>query len=75
MLVSLFPTRQGWKALNSAIQTLIMQNSQRGGHGSGENGRKSYIFPLVQLIIRDLLWKTYTADKFFLDLELQGKPC
>jgi hypothetical protein len=68
-------SQQGWEALNSTIQTFIMQNSQRGGHGSGENGRKSYIFPLVRLIIRDLLWKTYTADKFFLDLEKEGKSC
>jgi hypothetical protein len=68
-------SQQGWEALNSTIQTFIMQNSQRGGHGSGENGKKSYIYPLVRMIVRDLLWKTYEADKFFLDLESRGKPC
>jgi len=29
----------------------------------------------VRLIIRDLLWKTYEADKFILNLELEGKAC
>jgi hypothetical protein len=37
--------------------------------------KKSYIFPLVRMIIRDLLWKTYEADKFYIDLEEQGKAC
>jgi hypothetical protein len=68
-------SQQGWESLNSTIQTFIMQNSQRGGRNSGEGGRKSYIYPLVRLIIRDLLWKTYEADKFLLNLELEGKAC
>jgi len=68
-------SQQGWESLNSTIQTFIIQNSQRGGHGSGQNKTKSYIFPLVRMIIRDLLWKTYEADKFFIQLEEQGKAC
>jgi hypothetical protein len=68
-------SQQGWEALNNTIQTFIHQNLQRGGFGSGEGRKKSYIFPLVRMIIRDLLWKTYEADKFYIDLEEQGKAC
>jgi hypothetical protein len=53
----------------------IHQNSQRGGFGSGEQMRKSYIFPLVRMVIHDLLWKTYEADQFFIGLEEQGRAC
>jgi hypothetical protein len=68
-------SQQGWEALNNTIQTFIHQSSQRGGFGSGDGNRKSYIFPLVRMIIRDLLWKTYEADKFFINIEQQGKAC
>jgi hypothetical protein len=68
-------SQQGWESLNSSIQKFIMQNSQRGGCNGGEGSRKSHIHPRVRLIIRDLLWKTYEAEKFFLNLELEGKAC
>ena len=32
-------------------------------------GERSFIFPLVRYMLRDLLWKTGDADKFFIDLE------
>jgi hypothetical protein len=63
-------SQQGWEALNNTIQAYIHQNSQRGGKGSGQRkGEKSYIFPLVRYILRDLLWKTGDGDRFFNDLE------
>jgi len=66
-------SQQGWEALNGQIQTFIHQNSQRGGNNSSVNkGEKSYIYCLVRLVLRDLLWKTYQADSFFLDLERRG---
>jgi hypothetical protein len=68
-------SQQGWEALNSKVQTFILQNSSRGGHNSGENGSKSYIFPLIRYIIRDLLWKTGEGDKFFLSQEEKGIRC
>jgi hypothetical protein len=68
-------SQQGWESLNNRIQTFIHQNTQRGGYESGEDGGKSCIFPLVRYILRDLLWKTYEADRFFLDLEARGVPC
>jgi len=69
-------SQQGWEAFNNTIQMFIHQNFQRGGFGSGEDKRKSYIFPLIRMIIiRDLLWKTYEADKFFINLEHQGQAC
>jgi hypothetical protein len=69
-------SQQGWEALNGEIQTFIHQNSQRGGHNSGtKKGEKSYIYAVVRMIIRDLLWKTYEADKFYLDLEKKGIKC
>jgi len=68
-------SQQGWEALNNTIQTFIHQSSQRGGFGSGDGNRKLCIFPLVRMIVRDLLWKTYEADKFFINLEEQGRAC
>ncbi len=63
-------SQQGWEALNNTIQAFIHQNSQRGGKGSGlRAGERSFIFPLVRYMLRDLLWKTGDADKFFIDLE------
>jgi hypothetical protein len=51
-------SQQGWEALNNTIQAYIHQNSHHGGKGSGQNkGEKSYIFPLVRYILRDLLGK------------------
>jgi hypothetical protein len=67
-------SQQGWEALNNTIQAYIHQNSQRGGHGSGQNiGEKSYIFPLVRYLLRDLLWKIGEGDKFFIELEKSCK--
>jgi len=69
-------SQQGWEALNGKIQTFIHQCSQRGGHNSGtRNGDKSYIYAVVRMVIRDLLWKTYEADSFYLDLERRGVKC
>jgi len=62
-------SQQGWEALNSVCTAYILQNSSRGGYGSGQNKTKSYIFPLIRYIMRDLLWKTNMADNFFLDQE------
>jgi hypothetical protein len=68
-------SQQGWEALNSKVQTFILQNSSRGGHNSGENKTKSYIYPLVRYLIRDLLWKTGEGDRFFLLQEEKGITC
>ncbi len=69
-------SQQGWEALNNTIQAYIHQNSQRGGRGSGQRkGEKSYIFPLVRYIMRDLLWKTGHGDRFFEDLENKKPSC
>ncbi len=68
-------SQQGWESLNNTIQTFIHQNSQRGGFGSGEQKQKSYIFPLVRMVVRNLLWKTYEADKFYIWLEEQRRVC
>jgi hypothetical protein len=47
----------------------LPRNSARGGYGSGEGGGKSYIYPLVRYLMRDLLWKTREADRYFITLE------
>jgi hypothetical protein len=62
-------SQQGWEALNSVCTGFILQNSARGGYGSGEGGGKSYIYPLVRYLMRDLLWKTREADRYFITLE------
>jgi hypothetical protein len=58
-------SQQGWEDLNNRCQAFLMQNSSRGGYGSGEGKGKSYTFPIVRYILRDLLWKTGDADQFF----------
>ena len=62
-------SQQGWEALNNRIQAYIHQNSGRGGRNTGVNGGQSYIFPLVRFVLRDLLWKTGEADRFFAEIE------
>jgi hypothetical protein len=48
------------------VQAILHLNTQRGGHGSGGSGRKkSYIYPVLLFILRDLLWKTGEAKEFF----------
>jgi len=59
----------GWEALNAVCTAYILQNSSRGGYGSGQNKTKSYMFPLIGYLMRDLLWKTGIADNFFLEQE------
>lgn len=60
-------SKQGWEALNGTIQTFIHQDSQCGGHNSGtKQGEKSYIYSSVTMVTRDLLWKIYEVDTFFL---------
>jgi hypothetical protein len=66
-------SQQGWEAMNSICTGYILHNSARGGKGSGENGNKSYIFPLIRYLVRDLLWKTGEADRFFIDWETSRK--
>jgi len=60
-------SQQGWEDLNNRCQAFIHQNSARGDYGSGEGKGKSYVFPLVRYIMRDLLWKTGEAERFYLD--------
>jgi len=62
-------SQQGWESMNSICTGYILQNSSRGGKGSGENGSKSYIYPLIRYLVRDLLWKTGEADRFFIEHE------
>ena len=53
-----------------AFKTSTIEALHKGGKGSGQKkGEKSYIFPLVRYILRDLLWKTGDGDRFFNDLE------
>jgi hypothetical protein len=66
-------SQQGWEALNSVCTGFILQNSARGGYGSGEGSGKSCIYPLVRYLMRDLLWKTKEADRFFGELEENKK--
>jgi hypothetical protein len=64
-------SQQGWEDLNNRCQAFLMQNSSRGGYGSGEGKSKSYTFSIVRYILRDLLWKTGDADKFFSTIDLE----
>jgi hypothetical protein len=62
-------SQQGWESMNSICTGYILHNSAQGGKGSGEDGKKLYIYPLIRYLFRDLLWKTGEADRFFIDRE------
>jgi hypothetical protein len=47
------------------IQAILHLNTQRGGKGSGSGKSKSYIYPVMLFILRDLLWKAGEAKAFF----------
>jgi hypothetical protein len=64
-------SQQGWEDLKNRCQAFLLHNSSRGGYESGEGKGKSYTFPFIRYILRDLLWKTGDADKFFTALETQ----
>jgi hypothetical protein len=65
-------SQQGWEDLNNRCQAFLLHNTSRGGYGSGEGKGKSYTFPIVRYILRDLLWKTGEADHFFSELEKEN---
>lgn len=48
------------------VQAFLHLNMQQGCCNSGENGTKSFIYPAVKFILRDLLWKTGDAKRFYL---------
>jgi polyhydroxyalkanoate synthesis regulator protein len=62
-------SQQGWEDLNNRCQAYLLHNTSRGGYGSGQGKGKSYTFPIVRFILRDLLWKTGDADIYFNTLE------
>ncbi len=62
-------SQQGWEALMGKVQAILHLNTQRGGKGSGEGKTKSFIYPVMLYVLRDLLWKTGHAKRFFLDHE------
>jgi hypothetical protein len=51
------------------VQAVMHLNTQRGGKGSGGDKTKSFIYPVMLYVLRDLLWKTGDAQRFFLDKE------
>jgi hypothetical protein len=62
-------SQQGWEAMMGNVQAVMHLNTQRGGKGSGEGKTKSFLYPVMLYIIRDLLWKTGDARKFFMHRE------
>jgi hypothetical protein len=51
------------------VQAVRHLNTQRGGKGSGEGKSKSFIYPVMLFVLRDLIWKTGDARKFFMERE------
>jgi hypothetical protein len=53
------------------VQAFLHLNTQRRGKGSGAGKTKSFIYPVIMFVLRDLLWKTGDAD-FFLNKHSQS---
>jgi hypothetical protein len=51
------------------VQAVMQLNTQRGGKGSGEGKSKSFIYPIMLFVLRDLLWKTGDGRKSFMERE------
>jgi hypothetical protein len=62
-------SQQGWEAMMGKVQSFMHWNTQRGGKVSGGGKTKSSIYPVMLYVLRDLLWKTGDAQRFFLDKE------
>jgi len=62
-------SQQGWEAMMGKVQAFMHWNTQRGGKVSGGGKTKSSIYPVMLYVLRDLLWKTGDAQRFFLDKE------
>jgi len=62
-------SQQGWEDLNNRCQAFLLHDTSRGGYGSGQGKGKSYTFPIVRFVLRDLLWRTRDANLFFKNLE------
>jgi hypothetical protein len=57
-------SQQGWEGLNNKVTTYFHLCTQRGGRNSNGASGKSYIKPIIDFLLRDLLWKTGEADKY-----------
>ncbi len=66
-------SQQGWELLMGKIKSILHLNTQRGCKRSGAGKTKSYIYPVMLFIMRDLLWKTCDAHHFFFGRE-RRKP-
>ena len=65
-------SQQGWEALMGKIQAILHLNTQRGGKGSGGGKNKSFIYPVMLYILRDLLWKPVMHKDFSWTVASQG---
>jgi len=61
--------RGGRHSTTPSRHTSITTLNEVGKEVGKRAGEKSFIFPLVRYILRDLLWKTGDADRFFVNLE------
>lgn len=49
-------SQQGWESLNSMVKVFFFRRTQRGGKGSGGNGKKSKLLPLARWLSRRTVW-------------------
>jgi hypothetical protein len=59
-------SQQGWEAMMGKVQAVMHLNTHRGGKGIGGGKSKSFIYPVMLYVLRDLLWKTGDARRFFM---------
>ena len=53
--------QQGWEGLNSKITDYFFRHSGKGGR----KGNKLYIDAVGRMLLRDLMWRSGLAEKFF----------
>ena len=53
--------QQGWEGLNSKITDYFFQHSGKGGG----KGNQLYIEAVGRMLLRDLMWRSGLAEKFF----------
>ena len=63
-------SQQGWEALNALIKFFFFRRTNKGGGNSGEDGSKSKLIPIGNLIQRRFFWICNLVPKSLWDYKI-----
>lgn len=56
--------QQGWEGLNCKITDIFFHHTNKGG---GKGGNQLYIEAVGRMLLRDLMWRSSLAERFFMN--------